>query len=1498
MARDDSKLVDRKDKRPSRSLSSSPPETKPSFKPHPIDKDGLNMPSPSKSHSQSEKSRNTQRQTTPQSKPSSLSSSTSSPSSSSSSSSRRPVKIINPTDPVNQRLRPTAGYTSVYSNNTYHGRPTKNATVLDKLRKKYQGIDSRNAKQISKLINTKKDSINNNNNNNSQREEEEDNSSSSNNRKTNSSNKEKSKSRYSVPLEYMSLLSETLNHKKSSSLDNSKNLHTDQPSSKLNDSKKIIQHDRKLPLSSTSRKRGDDEIKDNHTSIPIKSEEPESSSRSMAININDGSDIDVSNSESDYDEDDDDIEWEDITKSSEPTNQSDEDSEDEYKLSNDDDDDDDDDDEDGYENRKQKNIPHIDVPSLSTLDTNPETTDSPASSNGGVVISIENPEPKPRPGQFDKNGKNKKKTVKRRKDGSIITRISKAERQERRLIHKLHLACLMMHVSIRNQWCNNPDLLQRYSTILPKSILKELVPTQQDLQKYEKYSKESRELILSRNFLDGLKHAMNHWNYRVFETATDRGIKLVEWCDIYNRDRIVESKVNKEKFLKILIKRRRGNRDVSAQGFCTLLRSIGLSARLICSVQPLDFTSNYPITNNPFADDKNKQDLTEQELEEVETQTSSGSLNIVSSYPVYWVEVWNPYISKWISVDPCCLKYIEVANVHTRGKSKFEPPISESSTNCMRYVLAFEPNGAVKDVTRRYAFYYNAKTLRKRIDGKPNEYPEDVIWYQDLLKFITNKNLMSSMRMPSNPALIEDAETIAARDILEKQELELRNQKEPLPSRIADFKNHPVYVLERHLHANEILEPMIPCGKLATTSASKSRKSSAATNPGVQNVYRREHVKVVRSARYWYQQGRVLKVGATAKKFVVKKPKALPDPAPKISRKRKVPSDEDDEEEEYEEEEETNEPSIMDLDDDEGDVRVGLYSYDQTELFVPPPVDSDGTIPKNIYGNIDVFVPSMVPKGAVLLPMKDIEEAAKILRIPYARAIVGFDFGGQGSSSSSSSYSALNYGSSRSKGSGTAQPRTGGIVVAEQFKDAVLLTYEHLQMEKEEEKHQMRLVHSLVKWKKFLLALRIKAQLNRDHGVIDKNGERVFKPLDEQKEQEAATEQEELIDENEDNSWIGYSSEPDGYYNEQQGQQAGVYIHDYDDEFGGGGGFLIGDAPDSGNGYNNYGNDYNNDYGGGGGFLLDDDNNNNDQGGFDETQADDDNQSYNQVEPKTEQKISVNNLNTKEKNQASSEIQSSKEIQQQQPLPAVKANHIETTSINNSTISRHISSSNNTQTSLTFQNNMFSSTINSSSSSSSFIQTQLAEISDGDDEYDIEIGASSSSDDDDNSHIIIDFEEEIYRKKDEHDQELYLEGLKKQQAIKQQQEEEERKKEEEEEKKKEEEEENENEKINEKEIEQKNNNDEKKDNNQILLSVKNEKQYQNENDISKSPKVTQNKDDLASVSSSSPSSPFSPPSPDESQNSEGDFFPESMSESELLADFDEEEESYENDDDE
>ena len=388
-----------------------------------------------------------------------------------------------------------------------------------------------------------------------------------------------------------------------------------------------------------------------------------------------------------------------------------------------------------------------------------------------------------------------------------------------------------------------------------------------------------------------------------------------------------------------------GSRDVAAQLFCALLRDVGLDVRLVCSLQPLPFSATAKafapnIPQNPSITPEIRISDSSGDEEPLDTQldvSSSSSIKpdspgmsgnprrrlghpnaadyfmpLISSpmktpskpkpkriresnFPVFWVEVLDEAHQKWMPINP-----IDPSSVNR--PRIFEPPASEPENN-MSYVIAFEDDGAARDVTRRYAKAFNAKTRKTRVES----IPEGEKWWRKTMRFY-------SRGYKSDLDQIEDTELAAV------------EAREPMPRSIADFKDHSVYALERHLRRNEVLVNAREVGKVAAGKDSNGGKK-------LEGVYRRRDVKIVKSADGWYRLGREVKVGEQPVKVVA-------------SRKR------DD-----------------GFEKDEEQAGTALYTEDQTELYEPPPV-INGRVPKNTYGNLDVYVKSMVPKGGLHLTCK------------------------------------------------------------------------------------------------------------------------------------------------------------------------------------------------------------------------------------------------------------------------------------------------------------------------------------------------------------------------------------------------------------------------------------------------------------------------------------------------------------------------------------------------
>ncbi|ODQ68334.1 Rad4-domain-containing protein, partial [Nadsonia fulvescens var. elongata DSM 6958] len=612
--------------------------------------------------------------------------------------------------------------------------------------------------------------------------------------------------------------------------------------------------------------------------------------------------------------------------------------------------------------------------------------------------------------------------------------LTKLDRQQRLTIHKLHLLCLLSHIKIRNHWISNTQVRLKLRNLLSENTRKLLHPENTVIVKGD--SREFLSPILrTRKFLDGLKAAMEYWakKFRI----NKRGIHLRHWNEFYEKITFSDYDINitEDKFFAKITRSFNGSRDIAAQGFCALLRSVDVNARIVSSLQVVDYTSRDPWAERPanttpqlpreaLPENKVEECLSTFKLSPKKPLTSSKRIRfkngaptramtpaphhpqfLDSAYPVYWVEAYDCASQRWVSIDPCSKKIVEVV----KYRSKLEPPLNDPK-NTLSYVVAFDDQGFARDVTRRYTQFYNTKTRKKRVT---NLGPQGKEWWEEKV-----------MKACFEPKFQSDI------DQLEVAELNNREIQEKLPTNIQDFKNHPIFVLERHLKQSEVLmEPRIPCGTLAVTSGRR-----------VEKIFKRKDVRAVKSALTWYQLGKIIKPGQQPLKMVKRK---------KFTRKRSSLDDAFDE------------PSEL-----EDNLETGLYSIEQTELYVPPPVEN-GIVPKNPFGNLDVYVPTMIPKGGIhLLSSKfpRVVRAAQELEIDYAPAVVGFDFGGSSTG--------------ESRGARVANPKIDGIIVPVEHAVSVVIICKELDKVALKEEKEMREAQALGKWRRYFSAIAIKRRLD------------------------------------------------------------------------------------------------------------------------------------------------------------------------------------------------------------------------------------------------------------------------------------------------------------------------------------------------------------------------------------------------------------------------------------
>nr|POE64897.1 dna repair protein rhp41 [Quercus suber] len=603
-----------------------------------------------------------------------------------------------------------------------------------------------------------------------------------------------------------------------------------------------------------------------------------------------------------------------------------------------------------------------------------------------------------------------------------------AEKARRLLIHKAHFLCLLAHCMFVNSWCNNTAVQTHIRPVLSKRTV--------DWFDDRSQSQAARHLT----FIEALQKCRDDFLQHFNVTASS--INKAQWTSGYGSDGTsLNGDPQDVATLISAAKRRQGSQDSGNQLFCALLRSIGIEARLVCSLQLLPFGSTSSRTNGPQATRKNTihgatideplhRAKSERENAGVRSSESSSVVpptrrrlgqpafasgsaatqkletekndNRKLSYPVWWIEAFDQAYQKWIPVDAVVTRTV---NKPTR----LEPPSTYHDLNQLVYVIAMESSGIARDVTRRYAKAYNAKTRRFRVESTEN----GAQWLKKAMKVFCRTG------SPTDRDQVEDAE------------LSQREAKEGLPHSIQDFKGHPYFALERHLKRHEVLFPRRQIGKVNAGTAGK---------PKMEAVFRRQDVLLARSADRWFRLGREVKPGEQPIKHI-----------DNARRPREVKQGDNGQ------------------DEDLRPTTTALYSFAQTTLYVPLPV-VNGRVPRNGFGNLDVYVPSMIPAGGRHLRHTLTQQAARLLRVDYADAVTGFQFKNR-------------------KGVAIIE----GAVVPAAYAKAVEAVTAGMEWLQEEQDSRRRSLAALKLWKKFLIGLNVRQQVHK-LGEVEAQEELEIKP--------------------------------------------------------------------------------------------------------------------------------------------------------------------------------------------------------------------------------------------------------------------------------------------------------------------------------------------------------------------------------------------------------------------
>ncbi|XP_027556872.1 DNA repair protein complementing XP-C cells [Neopelma chrysocephalum] len=337
-----------------------------------------------------------------------------------------------------------------------------------------------------------------------------------------------------------------------------------------------------------------------------------------------------------------------------------------------------------------------------------------------------------------------------------------------------------------------------------------------------------------------------------------------------------------------------------------------------------------------------------------------------------WLEVFLEREDKWVCVD--CVH----GNVG-------QPQLCFThATKPLFYVVGFDNNGSVRDVTQRYDPVWMTATRKIRVD------PE---WWEETLQPYESPNV--------------------ERDRKEETEFQVKLQDQPLPTAVGEYKNHPLYALKRHLLKYQAIYP-----------------ESAAILGYCRGeaVYSRDCVHTLHSRDTWLKKARVVRIGEVPYKMV----KGFSNQARKARRA---------------------EPANRDRED------LALFGRWQTEEYQPP-IAVDGKVPRNEYGNVYLFLPSMLPVGCVQLKLPNLNRVARKLNIDCVQAITGFDFHG-----------------------GYSHPVTDGYVVCEEYKEVLIAAWENEQAEIEKKEKEKREKRALGNWKLLTKGLLIREKLKKRYSI-------------------------------------------------------------------------------------------------------------------------------------------------------------------------------------------------------------------------------------------------------------------------------------------------------------------------------------------------------------------------------------------------------------------------------
>lgn len=597
--------------------------------------------------------------------------------------------------------------------------------------------------------------------------------------------------------------------------------------------------------------------------------------------------------------------------------------------------------------------------------------------------------------------------------------------------HKMHTIALLASFSYRNRWINDPLLHARLLSLTP-------LPLQLAFSMI--HPKTQPDASRRARLFESACFKLTDWWHTTFRIEPNKGIinqtfQEVEMQRLINEqrkkrdakgkgraiseDKIDDSLPNSDRLRseKSLMKHallRKGSADTSSLLFTALCRALDIPARLVVSLQAVPWSSkseriksedSEPVTNHALAEpdpSHTPQPGSPPEEHSSDTAKPRGGSKIHKRRLT---------LSYPFDVEPPLEGWPPVVwtEVFSRAEGRWIPidPIRylvdkkkmfEPPPNCRINRMMYVVAYEEDGYARDVTMRYAREYGAKTAKARASSRRGQSDWWARVIGILTRPYRLH-------------------RDDIEDAEFQSLQYIEGMPTSIGGFKDHPIYALERHLRRDEVIYPLQEIGKFRGMS-----------------VYPRSNVQRLRTAETWLHEGRIIQIGQQPLKRVAQR-------AHTLNRKR-----------------------IVELAKADAPTEVptqGVYAEWQTELYIPEPV-VDGKVPKNDFGNINLFVPTMLPRGAAHLPFQGIAKITRQLQIDYAPAVTGFEFR-----------------------KGHANPIITGVVVAVEHEDLVLSAYWESARAADQAEKAKRYERVIQRWTRLIQGLRLRKRLMEDYGTTE-----------------------------------------------------------------------------------------------------------------------------------------------------------------------------------------------------------------------------------------------------------------------------------------------------------------------------------------------------------------------------------------------------------------------------